>query len=270
MASRRRAQNSGWISTGILARPSWPIRPDSPVVWSKWPWLQTIASMPAGSWPRRRRLPAHPSGVIPVSNSSRRTRPPLRTSTSAENPCWASGTSAALPPSIVGASSSGAKRAIDASGSRLAGPWSGSRMSVTLSQTVSTDSSSTGSSGSTSPFHSRSAGSASAGMTSARSPVSHMAAPHRPHRRIIVAGLPSPSARLLRKLALSQRGWDRAKGPPAAKSRSPGGHPAAHAPSRHGDLAAFRSPVTRACTRAGGAVTGGRRRGCRRRRGPGW
>jgi hypothetical protein len=37
MASRLRAQNSGWISTGILARPSRPIRPDSPVVWSKWP-----------------------------------------------------------------------------------------------------------------------------------------------------------------------------------------------------------------------------------------
>src|SRR5271157_2165377 len=70
--------------------------------------------MPAGSWPRRRRLPAHPSGVIPVSNSSRRTRPPLRISTSAENPCWASGTSAALPPTIVGVSSSGASRAIAA------------------------------------------------------------------------------------------------------------------------------------------------------------
>jgi len=171
MARRRRAQNSGWISTGRFARPSWPIRPESPVVWSKWPWLQTIASMSARSWPRRRRLSAHPSGVSPVSNSSRRTRPPLRTSTSAENPCWASGTSAALPPSIVGASSGGASRAMAASGSRFAGPSSGSRMSVTLSQTVSTDSSSTGSSASTSPFQSKLAGTASTGATSARLPV---------------------------------------------------------------------------------------------------
>ena len=200
MARRRRAQNSGWRSTGRFARPSWPIRPDSPVVWSKWPWLQTIASMSAGSWPRRRRLPAHPSGVIPVSNSSRRTRPPLRTSTSAENPCWASGTSAALPPSIVGASSSGASRAIAASGSRFAGPSSGSSMSVTLSQTVSTDSSSTGSSGRTSPFHSKLAGNDSAAMTSARLPVSHMAAPHRPvqadryRRAAVTIGTSPPEA----------------------------------------------------------------------------
>jgi hypothetical protein len=123
-------------------------------------------------------LPAHPPGVIPVSNSSRRTRQALRTSTSAENPCWASGTSAALPPTIVGASSSGASRAIPARGSRLAGPWSGSDMSMTLSQTVSTDSSSTGSSGSTSPVHSTSAGNASAAVTSARLLVAHTAAPH--------------------------------------------------------------------------------------------
>jgi len=37
MARRRRAQNSGWISTGRFARPGWPMRPDSPVVWSKRP-----------------------------------------------------------------------------------------------------------------------------------------------------------------------------------------------------------------------------------------
>src|ERR1035441_4224084 len=77
-------------------------------------------------------------------------------------------------------SSIGASRAIAASGRRLAGPSSGSSMSATLSQTVSTDSSSTGSSGRTSPFHSKVAGSASTGVTSARLPISHMAAPHRP------------------------------------------------------------------------------------------
>ena len=111
---------------------------------------------------------------MPVSNSSRRTWLPLRTSTSAENPCWASGASAALPPRSVGASSIGACRAIPASDSRLAGPWSGSSMSTVLSQTVSTDSSSTGSSGSTSPFHSTSAGNAATGVTSAGSSVVHI------------------------------------------------------------------------------------------------
>ncbi len=48
-------------------------------------------------------------------------------------------------------------------------------MSTVLSQTVSTDSSSTGSSGSTSPFHSTLAGNATTGGTSAWFPVSHIA-----------------------------------------------------------------------------------------------
>ena len=219
------------------------MRPDSPVVWSKCPWLQTIASMPAGSWPRRRRLPAHPSGVIPVSNSSRRTRLPLRTSTSAENPCWASGTSAALPPSIVGASSIGA-RAIPASGSRFAGPWSGSSMSMTLSQMISTDSSSTGSSGRISPVHSKLAGNDSAVMTSARSSVSHMAAPPGLHRRITIAGrvtIGTPP----RKLVPAQRGAaaaPRAEGPPAVRARGRGAHPARGGPAV--------TPVRAGCGRA--------------------
>ena len=34
VARCRRAQNSGWMSTGRFSR---PMRPDSPAVWSKWP-----------------------------------------------------------------------------------------------------------------------------------------------------------------------------------------------------------------------------------------
>jgi hypothetical protein len=45
----RRVQNSGCMSTGIFCWPSTVISPDRPVVWSKWPWLQTTASMSPGS-----------------------------------------------------------------------------------------------------------------------------------------------------------------------------------------------------------------------------
>src|SRR5215470_3938015 len=46
---RRRRQKCGWISTGMFTRPSTRISPSSPVVWSKCPWLQTIASIDPGS-----------------------------------------------------------------------------------------------------------------------------------------------------------------------------------------------------------------------------
>ena len=65
-------------------------------------------------------------------------------------------------------------RLIPASDSRFAGPSSGSSMSMALSHTVSTFSSSTGSSGSTSPFHSALAGNASTGLPSAWLPASHI------------------------------------------------------------------------------------------------
>ena len=109
-----------------------------------------------------------------------------------------------LAPSIVGASSIGA-RAIPASGSRFAGPWSGSSMSMTLSQMVSTDSSSTGSSARISPVHSKLAGNDSAVVTSARSSVSHMAAPPGLHRPITIAGRVTIGT-LPRKLVPAQRG----------------------------------------------------------------
>ena len=61
-------------------------------------------------------------------------------------------------------------------------------MSTVLSQTVSTDSSSTGSSGSTSPFHSKLVGNASADVSSARLSVSHIGCSSLTERRIVVAG----------------------------------------------------------------------------------
>ena len=76
---------------------------------------------------------------------------------------------------MVAAGSTRSWRLIAASEVRVAGPWSGSSPSMVLSQTVSTDSSSTGSSGSTSPRHSRLAGSASTGPTPSCSPVPHIA-----------------------------------------------------------------------------------------------
>ena len=66
-----------------------------------------------------------PVGRDPGVKQQPRTRPPLRTSTSAENPCWASGTSAALPPTIVGASSSGASRPSRPAGAASPGPRPG-------------------------------------------------------------------------------------------------------------------------------------------------
>ena len=48
-ASRRRDQNSGWISTGILGLPSAFVSPSMPVTWSQWPWLRTMMSISPGA-----------------------------------------------------------------------------------------------------------------------------------------------------------------------------------------------------------------------------
>ena len=78
IATRRRLQNSGWIRTGSCVRPSAAASPCIPVVWSQWPWLSTMTSMSPGESSSRRMFSISPSGVIPVSNSTRVVRPALR------------------------------------------------------------------------------------------------------------------------------------------------------------------------------------------------
>ena len=155
---------------------------------------------------------------------------------------------------LAAALASGPPAAVPAGPSRPAGaaspaPGPAAGCPVTLPQTVCTDSSSTGSSGSTSPFHSRSArqrfgrhgfgavAGVAHGCSSQTAQADHCGRGCRHHRHLSSCCWPYPSAAGLAA--------HRAKGPPAAKSRSPGGHPAAHAPSSREDLAAFRSPVTR-------------------------
>ena len=127
------------------------------------------------SRPRRPRLSAQPVGVSPASNSSRRVAPPLRISTRTENPCSATGQSRVSPASSVRAPTSAGAAPVSGppSGSRLAGPWPGSRMSIELSQTVSTDTESTGSRGSTSPVQAGPAAAAATLGTCTSPPVSH-------------------------------------------------------------------------------------------------
>jgi hypothetical protein len=55
----------------MFALPTAAIRPSMPVVWSKWPWLQTMASIEPGSTSSRRMFSTAPPGLLPASNSSR-------------------------------------------------------------------------------------------------------------------------------------------------------------------------------------------------------
>src|SRR2546421_12273780 len=56
----------------MFTRPTALIRPSMPVVWSKWPWLQTTASIEPGSMSSRRMFSTTPSGLVPASNSTGR------------------------------------------------------------------------------------------------------------------------------------------------------------------------------------------------------
>src|SRR5262245_44837581 len=85
----------------MFARPTALMRPSMPVVWSKWPWLQTTASIEPGSMSSRRMFSTTPSGLAPASNSSRRVLAPRCTSTSRENPCSARSASGARPPVMI-------------------------------------------------------------------------------------------------------------------------------------------------------------------------
>ena len=135
--TRRRRQKCGWIRTGMFGRPTARISPSIPVVWSKCPWLQTIASIEPGSMSRRRMFSTTPSGLVPASNSTRCSARFLRTVTSTENPCSAISESRVCSPAII----EDARCRCGGPG-RLAGPWSGMNTSVTLSirETISTES----------------------------------------------------------------------------------------------------------------------------------
>src|SRR3954470_3121484 len=141
-ASRRRLHASGGTPTGRLARPSSRASPCMPPTLSKWPWLRITASTSRGESSSRRMFSTSPSGEIPVSNSSRCSRPPRTTLTSAEKPCSARSPSNASPRSSTGAGTRGPEPITG----RRAGPSSTSSMSVTLSTRTVTDSASIGSS----------------------------------------------------------------------------------------------------------------------------
>ena len=125
----------------MFVRPSTRMSPSSPVVWSKWPWLHTMASIEPGSMSSLLMLVTTPSGLVPASKRNRCSRPALATVTSTEKPCSAISTSGAWPPAIVAAG-----RLPPRGPGRRAGPWSGMKMSVTLSMSVVTTTESTGSS----------------------------------------------------------------------------------------------------------------------------
>src|SRR5439155_72274 len=117
-----------------FARPTGRRNPSSPAVWSKCPCDSTITSTSLAERSSRRMFSTMPSGVTPVSNRKRCTASPERTVTSAENPCSAWKASMPTPASSVRTATVaifGPPRA-----GRLAGPWSGRSMSVTLSQSV--------------------------------------------------------------------------------------------------------------------------------------
>ena len=111
------------------------------MVWSKWPWLQMMTSIPDRSTCSRRMFSATPSGLVPVSNKTVCRVPSLDTSTSTEKPCSATRASGTSPPSMVVA---GRRPPANGSG-RCAVPWSGIKASVTLSINVVTVTESTGS-----------------------------------------------------------------------------------------------------------------------------
>ena len=112
-----------------------------PVMWSKWPWLSTITSTSRGETSSRRMFSISPSWEMPVSNSTRCSRPPREIVTKAAKPCSARSASSVWPPSISGEGTRGARESI---GARIAGPSSSNKMSVTLSTSVVIASDSTG------------------------------------------------------------------------------------------------------------------------------
>jgi len=166
---RRRRQKWGCSRIGMFTRPTARIRPSMPVVWSKWPWLHTMASIEPRSMASRRRFSVTPSGLVPASKSSRWLRAPRWTVTSMEKPCSASSASGAWPPAMTAHG-----RACRSGPGRRAGPWSGMKMSVTLSitETISTASTGARPMGSAGPASCRTGGSGAGGLLSV-----HMAAP---------------------------------------------------------------------------------------------
>ena len=84
----------------------------------------------------RSRFPINPSGVIPASNSTRRPRPPRRTSTIAEKPCSARRKSTVLPPSASSVGTTGIGPAVPTGPHRRTRPSSGMSTSEELSTTV--------------------------------------------------------------------------------------------------------------------------------------
>ena len=65
MAIRLCVQNSGCSTTGSSTRPRVRKQAESPVVWSKWPWLRTMASRSLAARSRRARLSLQPVGREP-------------------------------------------------------------------------------------------------------------------------------------------------------------------------------------------------------------
>src|SRR5215467_3990377 len=106
-----------------------------------------IASIDVGSTSRRRMFSTTPSGLTPASKRTWCSEPFLVTVTSAEKPCSATSASGPSPPSMILTG----LRARDPPGGLRAGPWSGMKLSVTLSINVVTVTASTGSRSNTTP-----------------------------------------------------------------------------------------------------------------------
>src|SRR5262249_35904850 len=86
---------------GKLIVPIRRTRPSRPPVWSKCPWLHTIASISRGSISSRSMLASMPSGLTPVSNKKRCVRSPFVTVSRSDSPCSAINWSGTRPSIIV-------------------------------------------------------------------------------------------------------------------------------------------------------------------------
>ena len=130
-ASRRRDQNSGWMSTGMLGLPSCPRQPVHagdmvPVAVAEDDDVDV-----AGSEVEPAHVLHQPVGRAAGVEEHAGLRSPLVTVTSAEKPCSARSASSVSP--CEQARRHPWRRAIDG---RFAGPWSASSESVTLSTSV--------------------------------------------------------------------------------------------------------------------------------------
>jgi hypothetical protein len=106
--------------------------PASPAVWSKWPWLHTMAWMSAGLISKRRMFSTTPFGLPSASNSACRRASPFLTVTKAENPCSATSASGTCQSVITAHGIVGLACRV----TRWAAPWSGMNRSSALSITV--------------------------------------------------------------------------------------------------------------------------------------